>query len=217
MFKKPFRIGTLSWNPPPKASGDMPGSLEGPAAEGSSGGGARSAGKSFHQLLERRIILLEGGIDNDAAAQVIAMLLYLEREDDSSPIQLHINSSGGDVSSGLAIIETIRYLRAPVHTLCLGNAQGTAAVILASGSKGYRRSTQHARIALTPLKGGAVQPSVDPETYFKELLRMQKTLIDLVVTVTGQPELDVHAAFQEGRWFDAREAEEYGLIDEVAS
>lgn len=217
MFNKSFRIGQLSWRSSGNPSADISGSDEPATPESRPDGNGRSADAEFQQLLERRIIFMNGSIDDDSAARIIAMLIYLEREDDSSPIQLHISSPGGSVAASLAIIDSIRYLRAPVHTFCLGNAQGMAAVILASGSRGHRRATPHARIALTPLPRASTEPLADPETYYKELLRIQKMVIDLVMEFTGQPEPEVHDALEVGRWFNASEAKEYGLIDEVAS
>lgn len=165
-------------------------------------------------LLNRRTILLDEPVCEAAAQWVIAKMLFLQDQDAAMPIYLWVDSDGGSVIAGLAIIETIRKLKLPVYTLCRGRAHGRAhgmaAVILASGQKGQRRAYQDARLSVMPLQWHDQQ--TEDETAKDRLLQ---DLIALVCERSWQPREAVQRDFERGRYFDAQGAHEYGLIDMV--
>jgi ATP-dependent Clp protease protease subunit len=159
-------------------------------------------------LLRRRIVLLDGEVNEETAEWAIAKLLFLQYEDPAAPIHLWVDSEGGKVLAGLAIIDTIKDISPPVYTLCRGRAHGIAAVILASGAKGYRAALATSALSMVPLVwtgGRAVDEAAQ-----------RRLLQDLVATVaeqTGRSREIVQAEFERGRDFDALGARSYGLID----
>ena len=168
------------------------------------------------RLLRRRVILLSGPIDTERADDVMARLLYLEGEDPSEPVELRINSPGGEVPSGLAIVDTIDQLACPVATTCAGMAASMASVLLASGTKGRRRATANARILIhQPWAGQFQGQAADIERAAKEALRLRERIDQLLAEATGQPLERIKADSDRDTWFSAAEALEYGLVDEV--
>jgi ATP-dependent Clp protease, protease subunit len=168
------------------------------------------------RLLRRRVILLSGPIDTERANDVLARLLYLEGEDGDEPIELRINSPGGEVLSGLAIVDTIAQLTCPVATTCAGMAASMASVLLASGTKGRRRATANARVLIhQPWAGQFQGQATDLERAAEEILRQRARIDQLLADATGQPVERIHRDTERDTWFSAAEALEYGLVDEV--
>lgn len=168
------------------------------------------------RLLRRRVVLLSGPIDHVVAQDVMARLLYLEHEDGDAPVELRINSPGGEVTSGLAVIDTIQGLTCPVATVCAGMAASMASVVLAVGTRGYRRATANARILIhQPWSGQFQQTAADLERTAQEILRQRQRLDEILAKATGQPVDTIHTDTDRDTWMSAEEARDYGLIDEV--
>jgi ATP-dependent Clp protease, protease subunit len=168
------------------------------------------------RLLRRRVIMLSGAIDVDKANDVMARLLYLEHEDPGEPIELRINSPGGEVLSGLAIVDTISQVRCPVATTCAGMAASMASVLLACGTRGRRRATANARVLIhQPWAGQFQGQATDLERAAEEILRQRARIDQLLADATGQPVERIHRDTERDTWFSAEEARDYGLVDEV--
>jgi ATP-dependent Clp protease, protease subunit len=168
------------------------------------------------RLLRRRVIMLSGPIDSDKANDVMARLLFLEHEDPGEPIDLRINSPGGEVLSGLAIVDTIAQLRCPVATTCAGMAASMASVLLACGTKGRRRATANARVLIhQPWAGQFQGQATDLERAAEEILRQRARIDDILAQATGQEVARIHRDTERDTWFSAEEARDYGLVDEV--
>jgi len=168
------------------------------------------------RLLRRRVILLSGPIDAEKANDVMARLLYLEGEDPEPPIELRINSPGGEVLSGLAIIDTIAQLGCPVTTTCAGMAASLASVVLATGTRGRRRATANARVLIhQPWAGQFQGQATDLERAAEEILRQRARIDQILAEATGQPVERIHRDTERDTWFSAEEARDYGLVDEV--
>lgn len=177
-----------------------------------SGRGERSY-DIYSRLLKERIIFLGGAIDDHVANLIIAQLLFLEAEDPDKDIHLYINSPGGVVTSGMAIFDTMRYIKAPVSTICVGQAASMGAFLLAAGEKGKRFSLDHSRIMIHQPLGGFQGQATDIHIHAKEILRMKDELNAMLAELTGQ-ELEKVAADTERDYFlSAAEAQEYGIID----
>ncbi|HOV78878.1 MAG TPA: ATP-dependent Clp endopeptidase proteolytic subunit ClpP [Bacillota bacterium] len=169
----------------------------------------------YSRLLKDRIVFLGGPIDDTAANLIIAQLLFLEAEDPEKDIHFYINSPGGVVTAGMAIYDTMQYVRPDVSTICLGQAASMASVLLAAGAKGKRYSLPYSRILIHQPMGGVQGQATDIEIHAKEILRMREFLNEILSKHTGQP-LDKIARDSERDYFmSAREAKEYGIIDEV--
>jgi len=169
------------------------------------------------RLLRRRVVLLSGQIDGDKANDVMARLLWLEQEGPGEPIQLRINSPGGELLSGLAIVDTMRQVQCPVATTCAGMAASMASVVLALGEPGQRRATPNARILIhQPWSGQFQGQAADLERTAEEVLRLRRRLDALLAEATGQTVERIHHDTDRDTWFAADEAVAYGLIDEVA-
>ncbi|KAB0668807.1 ATP-dependent Clp endopeptidase proteolytic subunit ClpP [Oryzomonas sagensis] len=177
-----------------------------------SGRGERSY-DIYSRLLKERIIFLGGSIDDQVANLVIAQLLFLEAEDPDKDIHLYINSPGGVVTAGMAIFDTMRYIKAPVSTICVGQAASMGAVLLAAGEKGKRYSLVHSRIMIHQPLGGFQGQATDINIHAKEILRMKDELNGLLAEMTGQPLEKVEADTERDFFMSAEEAREYGLID----
>ena len=170
----------------------------------------------LEQLLRRRIVPLSGQIDADVANDVMARLLYLEGEDPAAPIQLRINSPGGEVLAGLAVLDTMAQVGCPVHTTCAGMAASMASVLLAAGERGQRRATVNARVLIhQPWAGQFQGQAADIERAAKEALRLRARIDQLLAEATGQTLERIKADSDRDTWFSAEEALDYGLIDEV--
>ena len=169
----------------------------------------------FSRLLKERIIFIGSGIDDSVASLVIAQLLFLEAEDPEKDIYLYLNTPGGFVASGLAIYDTMQYVRPDVATICMGQASSMGALLLAAGAKGKRSALPHARIMIHQPLGGAQGQATDIEIAAKEIVRNRELIEDILVKHTGQDRKRIHADADRDFYMNAREAVEYGLIDEV--
>jgi ATP-dependent Clp protease protease subunit len=169
----------------------------------------------YSRLLKERIIFLGSDIDDTTADLVMAQLIFLEYEDAEKDITLYINSPGGIVSSGLAIYDTIQYIKPDVSTICIGQAASMGAILLAAGTKGKRYALPNSRIMLHQPLGGAGGQAADVAIHAKEIVRVKKTLNDILCKHTGQ-ELDVIARDTDRNFYmSAGEAKAYGLVDEI--
>lgn len=169
----------------------------------------------YSRLLRERIIFLGGGINDDVANLVIAQLLFLEAEDPDKDIHLYINSPGGVVTAGMAIFDTMRYIKAPVSTICVGQAASMGAVLLAAGEKGKRFSLDHSRIMIHQPLGGFQGQATDISIHAKEILRMKSELNTLLAEMTGQTYDKLEADTERDYFMSAQEALNYGIIDSV--
>ncbi len=169
----------------------------------------------YSRLLKDRIVFLGYPIDDHVANLVIAQLLFLEAQDPDKDIYLYINSPGGSVTAGLAIYDTMQYVKPDVVTICVGQAASMAAVLLAAGAKGKRYALPHSRMMIHQPLGGAQGPVKDVEIITKELLRIKDTINKILSKHTGQPLEKIEKDTDRDFFMTAYEALEYGLIDEV--
>jgi ATP-dependent Clp protease protease subunit len=169
----------------------------------------------YSRLLKERIIFLAQEIDETIADLVMAQLIFLEYEDADKDITIYINSPGGVVSAGLAIYDTIQYIKPHVCTICIGQAASMGAILLAAGTKGKRYALPHSRIMLHQPAGGAGGQATDIAIHAKEIMRIKETLNEILVKHTGQP-IDVIRKDTDRNFFmDVSEAKNYGIIDEI--
>jgi ATP-dependent Clp protease protease subunit len=166
-------------------------------------------------LLENRIVFLIGEISYQRAAEVIMKMLYLDNMKRDSEISLYINSPGGSVDDTMAIYDTMRFVSSPIATYCIGRAQSGAAIILAAGTKGKRHALPHAKIMLHQPWGGVSGQAADIKIQAEEILKAKKMINELLSKHTGQPVEKIIAETERDRYMTAKEAHEYGLIDEV--
>ncbi len=169
----------------------------------------------YSRLLKDRIVFLGTAIDDDVANLAIAQMLFLESEDPEKDVNLYINSPGGSVSAGLAIYDTMQYIRSDVSTLCMGQAASMGAVLLAAGAKGKRYCLPHARVMIHQPWGGFSGQASDIEIQSKEIQRLKKTLNEILAKHTGQKLDRVSKDTDRDFFMGAEEAVKYGLIDEV--
>jgi len=169
----------------------------------------------FSRLLKDRIVFIGTEIDDFVANAVIAQFLFLESEDPEKDIQVYINSPGGVVTSGLAMYDTMQYVRCPVSTMCIGQAASMGAVLLAAGYKGRRYALPHARMMIHQPLGGARGQATDIEIQAREIKKMKETLIDILVEATGKNRDELAWDVERDFYLSAGQAKEYGLIDEV--
>jgi ATP-dependent Clp protease protease subunit len=169
----------------------------------------------YSRLLKDRIIFLGGGIDDYLANLIIAQLLFLESEDPEKDIHLYINSPGGIVTAGLAIYDTIQYLKTPVSTICVGQAASMGAVLLAAGTKGKRFSLPHARIMIHQPLGGFQGQATDISIHAQEILRLRDDLNQILARHTGQALERIAADTERDFFMGSDAAKEYGIIDGV--
>lgn len=169
----------------------------------------------YSRLLKERIVFIGGPIDDNMANLVIAQLLFLQSEDPDKDIFLYINSPGGVVYSGLAIYDTIQYIRPQVATICIGIAASMAALLLAAGSKGKRFALPNSRVMIHQPHGGAEGQAVDIEIQAKEILRLREIGNDILVRHTGQPIEKIARDVDRNYWMSADEAKAYGIIDDI--
>ncbi|HEV8534180.1 MAG TPA: ATP-dependent Clp endopeptidase proteolytic subunit ClpP [Candidatus Limnocylindria bacterium] len=169
----------------------------------------------FSRLLKERIIFIGDAIEDTMANLIIAQLLFLESEDPERDIYLYINSPGGVVTAGLAIYDTMQYLKAPVNTICIGQAASMAAVLLAAGAKGKRYALPNSRIMIHQGAGGFRGNTPDVMIQVKELETLVDKLMKILANHTGQPAERVKRDSERDRFMSAEEAREYGLIDEI--
>ncbi|MGC8718592.1 MAG: ATP-dependent Clp endopeptidase proteolytic subunit ClpP [Thermodesulforhabdaceae bacterium] len=169
----------------------------------------------YSRLLRDRIIFLGTPITDDVANVVIAQMLFLESEDPDKDIYLYINSPGGLVTAGLAIYDTMQYIKPDVSTLCMGQAASMAAVLLAAGVKGKRYALPHSRILLHQPMGGFQGQATDVEIQAKEILRLREELNRILMYHTGRPLEQIAKDTERDFYMSGEQAKEYGLIDEV--
>ncbi len=169
----------------------------------------------YSRLLKDRIIILGSPIDEDIANIVVAQLLFLESEDPEKDIYLYINSPGGLVSAGLAIYDTMQYIKPDVVTICVGQAASMAAVLLAAGTKGKRFALPHSRVMIHQPLGGAQGQATDIEIQAKEILRIRDILNKIISDHTGQDIERVKKDTDRDFYMSPEEAKEYGIIDEI--
>lgn len=172
----------------------------------------------YSRLLKDRIIFLGGGIDDDVANLVVAQMLFLDAEDPEKDIFLYINSPGGSVTAGMAIYDTMQYVRSDVHTICIGTAASMGAFLLAAGTKGKRTILPNAEVLIhQPLIGGhgISGQATEVEIHAKQLLRTKAKLNRILSERTGQPLEKIEADTDRDRYLNAQEAKEYGIVDEV--
>ena len=169
----------------------------------------------YSRLLKDRIVFLGSVINDDVANTVIAQLLFLESEDPDKDIHLYLNSPGGVVTAGLAIYDTMQYVKPDVSTLCMGQAASMAAVLLAAGTQKKRFALPHSRILLHQPMGGFQGQATDIDIHAKEILRMREELDSILVTHTHQPAERIRADTERDFFMSGDQAQEYGVIDEV--
>jgi ATP-dependent Clp protease protease subunit len=169
----------------------------------------------FSRLLKDRIIFLGTPVEDLVANVIIAQLLFLESEDPEKDIYLYINSPGGTVYDGLAIYDTIQYIRSPVSTICIGQASSISALLLSAGAKGKRFSLPHSRILLHQPLGGFSGQATDIDIQAKEILFVKKKVNEILARHTNQPIEKIKADTDRDFYLGANEAKEYGIIDEV--
>lgn len=169
----------------------------------------------YSRLLKDRIIFIGGPIDDHVANLVIAQLLFLEAEDPDKDIQLYINSPGGVVTAGMAIYDTMQYIKCDVSTICLGQAASMGSFLLSAGTKGKRFSLPYARIMIHQPLGGVQGQATEIEIHAREILRMKKELNHLLSKHTGQPLERIEQDTERDFFMSAEDAKAYGIIDEV--
>ncbi|NLN17063.1 MAG: ATP-dependent Clp endopeptidase proteolytic subunit ClpP [Firmicutes bacterium] len=169
----------------------------------------------YSRLLKERIVFIGGPIDDYTANLVIAQLLFLESEDPDKDIHLYINSPGGVVYSGLAIYDTMQYIRPPVSTICIGMAASMAALLLTAGAKGKRFALPYSRIMIHQPMGGVRGQATEIEIEAREILRLKRIGHEILVKHTGQELARVEQDTERNYYMSAEEAKEYGLIDGI--
>jgi len=169
----------------------------------------------YSRLLKDRIIFLGGAIDDHIANIVIAQMLFLESEDPEKDIHMYVNSPGGHVTAGLAIYDTMQYVKCSVSTLCFGQAASMGAVLLAAGAENKRFSLPHARILLHQPMGGFQGQATDIDIHAKEIIRMREELDNILEKHTNQPIEKIHLDTERDFFMSGEQAAEYGIIDKV--
>ncbi|MGI6553452.1 MAG: ATP-dependent Clp endopeptidase proteolytic subunit ClpP [Clostridia bacterium] len=169
----------------------------------------------YSRLLKDRIIFIGSTIDDHVANLVIAQMLFLEAEDPEKDINLYINSPGGSITSGLAIYDTMQYIRPDVSTICVGLAASMGAFLLAAGTKGKRKALPHSEIMIHQPLGGAQGQAVDIEIHTKRILKIRDTLNEILAERTGQPIEKIRRDTDRDFFMTSQEAKDYGIIDDV--
>ncbi len=169
----------------------------------------------YSRLLKDRIIFLGSAIDDDVSNLVIAQMLFLESEDPDREISFYLNTPGGVVSAGLAIYDTMQYIRPAVHTICMGQAASMGALLLAAGEKGKRSALPNSRIVIHQPLGGSQGQATDIGIQAKEILRLKQDLNGILARHTGQSVKKVEADTERDYYMTSSQAKEYGIIDEI--
>lgn len=169
----------------------------------------------FSRLLQDRIVLLGGKIDDDAAQLITAQLLYLEAQDPTADVSLYINSPGGSVTAGLAIVDTMEHISCPVSTIVMGQAASMAAIILAAGTKGKRKALPHAEVMIHQPMGGSVGQTTDVLIHASRLERCREVSIALLSHYTGTSSDTLRRDMERDHFLTAEEARTYGIVDQV--
>ena len=200
---------------PPHASGARGLNLIPMVVEQSSRG--ERAYDIYSRLLKERVVFLVGPVDDPVANVVVAQLLFLESENPDKDINLYINSPGGNVSSGLAIYDTVQFIKPDVSTICVGLAASMGALLLAGGAKGKRYCLPHSRLMIHQPSGGAYGQATDIDIHAREILRLRERLNEVLAAHTGQPLEKIAIDTERDNFMGAEEAVEYGLVDRVLS
>jgi ATP-dependent Clp protease protease subunit len=169
----------------------------------------------YSRLLNERIVFIGQPIDDDVANLVVAQLIHLESDDPEKDISVYVNSPGGSLHAGLAIYDAMQYIRPDVQTLCYGMAMSAASLILTGGTKGKRFSLPNARILIHQPSSGFQGQSTDIEIHAREVLELRKLLDEIYARHTGQSVEQVHDDMERDRFFSARQAVDYGLVDRI--
>lgn len=169
----------------------------------------------FSRLLRERIVFLTGAVYDEVSALICAQLLFLESENPSKEISFYINSPGGVVSAGLAIYDTMQYIRSPVSTVCIGQAASMGSLLLCAGAKGKRFALPNARVMVHQPSGGAQGQATDIEIQAREILKLRERLNLIYVKHTGQPLAEIERRLERDTYMSAQEAKEFNLVDEV--
>jgi ATP-dependent Clp protease, protease subunit len=169
----------------------------------------------YSRLLKDRIVFLGTAIDDNVANLIVAQMLYLESEDPDKEIFFYLNSPGGHVSSGMAIYDTMQYIKSPISTVCMGQAASMAAVLLAAGEKGKRFALPHSRILIHQPLGGFQGQATDIDIQAKEILRLKDELNNIMADLTGKPLAKVMNDTERDYYMTSAQAKEYGLIDDI--
>ena len=171
----------------------------------------------YSRLLKDRIVFVTGQIDDYMANLIIAQLLFLEAEDPSKDVHLYINSPGGSVSAGMAIYDTMQYIKPDVSTICIGMAASMASVLLAAGTPGKRFALPYSMVMIHQPLGGAQGQASDIEIHAREILRIREEMTDILVKHTGQTKKKIQQDTERDHFLTSAEAKAYGLIDEVVT
>jgi ATP-dependent Clp protease protease subunit len=171
----------------------------------------------YSRLLKERIVFMVGQVEDNISSVVCAQLLFLESENPSKEISFYINSPGGVVTSGLAIYDTMQYIKAPVSTVCIGQAASMGSLLLCAGAKGKRYSLPNSRVMIHQPSGGAQGQATDIEIQAREILKLRQRLNEIYVRHTGQTIDKVALAVERDNFMSAEEAKTFGLIDEVVT
>ncbi|MCD4700557.1 MAG: ATP-dependent Clp protease proteolytic subunit [Candidatus Aegiribacteria sp.] len=169
----------------------------------------------YSRLLKERIIFVGDSLTNQSASLIVAQLLFLEGEDSKKDINMYISSPGGLVSSGLAIYDTMQFIKPPMATFCMGTAASMAAVLLAAGAEGKRNILPHARVMIHQPMGGAQGQASDIEIQAREILKLREQLNVILSEHTGQPLERIAKDSDRNFWMDAQEAVDYGIVDNM--
>ena len=169
----------------------------------------------FSRLLKERVIFVTGGVEDGMATLIAAQLLFLEAENPKKEISMYINSPGGVVTSGLAIYDTMQYIRCPITTVCIGQAASAASWLLAAGQKGQRFALPNSRIMLHQPSGGYQGQATDMASYAQEIVKIKRRLNEIYARHTGQPVEVIEKMLDRDKFLTPLEAKEFGLIDEV--
>lgn len=169
----------------------------------------------YSRLLKDRIIFLGDVINDDVANLIMAQLLFLAAEDSEADIQLYINSPGGSVTAGMAIFDTMQYIKPDVSTICVGMAASMGAFLLAAGKKGKRYALPHAKVLIHQVMGGAEGQASDVEIHAKEIIRTKQEMNEMLAKMTGKTVDQISKDTDRDRYLSATEAKDYGIIDKV--
>jgi ATP-dependent Clp protease protease subunit len=169
----------------------------------------------YSRLLKERIVFLGTGVDDNVANVIVAQLLFLQSQDPNKPIHFYINSPGGSVTAGMAIYDTMNFIKPPVYTYCMGQACSMGAFLLSSGDKGNRFALPQARIMIHQVSAGSRGQATDMEITLEEVLRLKKTLTQILANNTGKSYETVYADCERDNFMSAEEAVVYGLVDKV--
>ena len=171
----------------------------------------------YSRLLKERIVFLTGEVNDEVASLICAQLLFLEAENPEKEISFYINSPGGVVTAGLAILDTMNYIKCPVSTVCIGQACSMGSLLLTCGEKGRRFALPNARVMIHQPSGGFQGQATDMEIHVKEILAIKKRLNQIYVEQTGQTLKTIEAAMERDNFMTAEEAKDFGLIDAVVT